>query len=117
LTARQQRIKGILLDGGHNTDAASALAPVINNEVAVIGMMRDKNVDGYLSLIAPKCKKIIATTPSNSRSMTADELKNIALKYCDNVVAIDNPAQAIAQNGITLICGSFYLIRDIINLI
>jgi folylpolyglutamate synthase/dihydropteroate synthase len=41
----------------------------------------------------------------------------IAKKYCDDVVAIDNPVDAVNQKDVTLICGSFYLIRDIINLI
>jgi dihydrofolate synthase/folylpolyglutamate synthase len=117
LPARQQRLNGILLDGGHNVDAAKALESVIKNEIAVIGMMKDKNIDGYLSIVAPKCKKIITTKPNNSRSMSADDLMCIAKKYCDDVVAIDNPVDAVNQKDVTLICGSFYLIRDIINLI
>jgi dihydrofolate synthase/folylpolyglutamate synthase len=117
LPARQQRLNGILLDGGHNVDAAKALESVIKNEVAVIGMMKDKNIDGYLSIVAPKCKKIITTRPNNSRSMSAVDLMCIAKKYCDDVDAIDNPVDAVNQKDVTLICGSFYLIRDIINLI
>lgn len=120
LTARQQKIGGILVDGGHNVNAAQALAPVINNEIALIGMMKDKNIYGYLSLVAPKCKKIITTSASNSRSMAADELANIAKKYCTDVCAIDNPVDALSfakANGLTLICGSFYLVRDIIKYI
>lgn len=120
LTARQQKIGNILVDGGHNVDAAMALAPVINNEIALIGMMKDKNIDGYLSLIAPKCKKIITTSANNPRSMPADELANFAKKYCSDVCAIENPADALSfakANGLTLICGSFYLVRDIIKYI
>lgn len=117
LPARQEKMNGILLDGGHNTDAARALEPKIHEETAVIGMMRDKNVDGYLSVIAPRCKKIIATAPDNPRSMPANELKCIAEKYCRDVVAVDNPADAVNQKDITLVCGSFYLIREVRNLI
>ena len=54
LPARQSKVGNILVDGGHNEDAARALASKINNEVAVVAMMKDKNVDAYLSLIAPK---------------------------------------------------------------
>lgn len=120
LTARQQRIKNILVDGGHNENAAIALKSIINDEIALIAMMKDKNVDAYLSHIAPKCKKIIVTTTTNSRSMSADDLKNIANKYCADVCAINNPLDALAyakNKGLTLICGSFYLVRDIINYI
>lgn len=109
---------GIMLDGGHNVDAALALAPRLNNNIAVIGMMRDKNVDGYLSVVAPHCKKIIATMPSNPRAMPAEELAEIAKKYCNDVIAMDSPVDAVnygRENGLDLICGSFYLIRDIIK--
>ncbi|MCM1286385.1 MAG: Mur ligase family protein [Acetobacter sp.] len=116
--ARQEKINSVLIDGGHNVDSAMALKPVINNEVALIGMMQDKNVDGYLSLIAPKCKKIIATTPNNSRSMTAERLAQIAQKYCSDIIAVSNPNEALEfaqKQGLTLVCGSFYLARDIRN--
>lgn len=118
IPARLERLNGVLLDGGHNPSAAHTLAPVINNEVAVIGMMRDKDVESYLSIIAPKCKRIIAVTPANSRAMSAAELAKIALKYCSDVQVCERPAEAIGNNPeVTLICGSFYLIREIRNLI
>lgn len=116
--ARQQKIGNVLVDGGHNVEAGKALEPMLNNEVALIGMMADKNVDGYLDLVARKCKMIITTTPNNPRSMNSNELKTIAEKYCDNVISVENPLDAIGyakKNGLTLVCGSFYLIREIIK--
>lgn len=116
--ARQQKIGNVLVDAGHNVEAGKALAPILNNEIALIGMMADKNVDGYLDLVAKKCKMIITTTPNNPRSMNSNELKTIAEKYCDNVVSVENPLDAIdyaKKNGLTLVCGSFYLIREIIK--
>jgi dihydrofolate synthase/folylpolyglutamate synthase len=117
LPARQEKINGVLIDGGHNPSSAKYLAKCISDEVAVIGMMADKDVDKFLSLIAPKCKKVITTTPDNPRAISAVELKTIAEKYCDNVVAIDNPKEAVLQEGITLVCGSFFLARDVRNII
>lgn len=114
LPARKERIGDILLDGGHNTDAAKFLEiSLSDNEVAVMGMMADKDIDGYLSVVAPKCRKIITTTPNNPRAIPAEELKKLAEKYCSDVIAINNPADAIKENGITLVCGSFFLARDI----
>ena len=110
LPARQSKVGNILVDGGHNEDAARALAPKINNEIAVVAMMRDKNVDAYLSLIAPKCKAIYATQVDNARSMSASELALVAKKYCDNVFTIDNAEKAITLaklNNLSLVCGSF----------
>ena len=116
LPARQERKGSILLDGGHNVSAAEMLEPIINDETAVIGMMRDKDVEGYLSIVAPKCKKIICVDVDNARAISKDELSCIAKKYCSNVIVADNAHAALRYNP-TLICGSFYMIREIYNLI
>lgn len=117
--ARIENINGVILDGGHNVEAAEALTQALKgkeNTVAIIGMMADKNVEGYLKIIAPLCKAIITVTPNNKRSMPAAQLRGIAEKYCENVIAIDNPQSAFAlakDKGLSLVCGSFYLAREI----
>lgn len=115
--ARQQKIGGILLDGGHNLSAGRELALIINNEIAVIGMMRDKDIDGYLSYVAPKCRKIICTNVNNPRAITAYELAEYAKKYCGDVMVVPDPRMAVKQQDVSLVCGSFYLIKEIMNLI
>lgn len=113
--ARCEIINDVFIDGGHNPAAAQAMIstpPYFKDEVAVIGMLADKDVDRYLSIVAPYCKKIIAVTPDNPRAMPADSLKAIADKYCDNVVAFDSVHKAVTQKDVTLICGSFFLARD-----
>ena len=118
LPARQERVDSVLIDGGHNVAAAHALEPIIDNEVALIGMMRDKNIDGYFKIVAPKCKKIILTKPSNPRAADLPYLYSVASKYCDNVVCIDSPLAALQScKDISLICGSFYLAREVRNFI
>lgn len=120
LPARQEYITdNIMLDGSHNADGALALAKYLPNKeiTAVIGMMQDKDVEFYLKTIAPLCKKIIATEASNSRSMSAYELAKIASRYCNDVEFEPNPHTAVRharQNfEFLLVCGSFYLARDI----
>lgn len=113
LPARQEKIGKILLDGGHNLSAAAFLSSKLNDEIAVIGMMADKDVDGYLSIIAPKCKKIIAVKPDNPRALDAVKLAELAGKYCDDVVAMEDSAKAVMQPGVSLVCGSFFLARDV----
>ncbi len=117
LPARQEFLNGVLLDGGHNKGAAMALAPMLSdNECAVIAMLRDKDADAYLSLVAPHCKMIVATQVDNPRALPADELALLAKKYCDNVSVCSNPHDALSfarENGLTLVCGSFYLAREI----
>lgn len=123
LPARQEYIGSVMLDGAHNKNGAQALEPYLPNGkvTAVIGMMKDKDVDGYLSIVAPHLNKIITTTPDNPRSMPADELKLLAQKYCKDVVAVDssNEAMALAKQdkNFKLVCGSFYLAREVRNLI
>lgn len=123
LPARQEMIGNIMLDGAHNFDGAKALASVLDNKkvTAVIGMMKDKDIDGYLSIIAPFCDRIITVSPNNSRAISADELKNIAKKYCANVSsaysAVDAINRAKQYNNFHLVCGSFYLAREVRNLL
>lgn len=116
LPARQEYIGGVLLDGGHNFSAAQGLAERLNDEVAVIGMMKDKDVDGYLSLVASRCRSIIAVTPDNPRALPASELAELAKRYCSDVKAVENPLEAIRlarENGLSLVCGSFFLARQV----
>ena len=119
IPARQEMINGIMLDGAHNVDGALALKKNLPDEkiCAVMGMMRDKDIDGYLSHIAPHCDMIITVTPDNPRSMDAKDLAALASKYCNNVIAEKNIPNAIRllkkQNCFKLICGSFYLAREV----
>lgn len=123
LPARQEYIGNVMLDGAHNKNGAQALEPYLPNGkvTAVIGMMKDKDVDGYLSIIAPHLNRIITTTPDNPRSMPAEELKHLAQKYCKDVVAVDSSNDAVAlakqDENFKLVCGSFYLAREVRNLI
>ena len=123
LPARQEYIGNVMLDGAHNKNGAQALEPYLPNGkvTAVIGMMKDKDVDGYLSIIAPHLNRIITTTPDNPRSMPAEELKHLAQKYCKDVVAVDSSNKAVAlakqDENFKLVCGSFYLAREVRNLI
>ena len=123
LPARQEYIGNVMLDGAHNKNGAQALEPYLPNGkvTAVIGMMKDKDVDGYLSIIAPHLNRIITTTPDNPRSMLAEELKHLSQKYCKDVVAVDSSNDAVAlakqDENFKLVCGSFYLAREIRNLI
>lgn len=123
LPARQEYIGAIMLDGAHNKNGAVALEPYLPNGkiTAVIGMMKDKDVDGYLSVIAVHIDRIITTTPDNPRSMSAEQLKELALKHCNNVVAVSDSKSAIElakqDKNFKLVCGSFYLAREVKNLI
>lgn len=113
----------VILDGGHNAQGAEALSSALERYVgekvdAVIGMMEDKECEKAISFIARHCKKIIATTPDNPRSMKAEKLRSIALRYCDDCIAVASPEKAVKllladKLCPKLVCGSFYLAGDV----
>lgn len=112
----------VILDGGHNEGCAEAIARTVKKILpdqkitAVLGMMADKDIDGFIGIIAPLCKSIITVTPSNPRSLTAEKLKEIAKKYCADVTAAKDISDALEKAGKSaelLICGSLYLAGDI----
>ena len=75
--------------------------------------MADKDIEAYLSVIAPKCRKIITTSPNNPRAVSAEKLKEKAENYCSDVTAIENPLEAVQQKDVSLVCGSFFLAREV----
>ena len=115
----------IIRDGGHNEGCANALHDFLTKYKAtninmLVGLMADKDVESYVSKIAPLCKSVVTVTPSNPRALDSEKLKTIAAKYCNNVKSIKNPKEGYKyilsisnQNDMVLVCGSFYLMSDI----
>lgn len=113
----------VMLDGSHNPDGATALdfrLPKDRQITAVIAMMKDKDAEDYLSVVAARCDRIIATTlKDNPRAMSAGKLADIAGHYCTDVQVVEDPHEAVKKgmktrkNDFLLICGSFYLAREI----
>ena len=115
----------IIRDGGHNEGCASALHNFltkynVQNIKMLIGLMADKDVEGYVQKIAPLCKSIVTVTPSNPRALNGDKLKEIAEKYCKNINFINNPKEGYKyilsnsdEDDTVLVCGSFYMMSDI----
>ena len=115
----------IIRDGGHNEGCANALHDFLikyktKNINMLIGLMADKDVEGYVKKIAPLCKSVVTVTPSNPRALDCESLKDIAEKYCKNTKSINNPKEGykyILSNAkkdeTVLVCGSFYMMSDI----
>lgn len=117
----------IIRDGGHNEGCANALYNFltkykVKNINMLIGLMADKDVEGYVSKIAPLCKSVVTVTPSNPRALNSEKLKEIAEKYCKNTKSINNPKEGYKyilsntkKDETILVCGSFYLMSDIFS--
>ena len=126
----------IILDGGHNVNAAEALRKAIEESydfkqlVGVVAMMRDKQVEEYLGVLEPILSSVVVTENSwRERVMPADELEKIAVDVFgrDRVIKEANLPDAIqtAVNMVdaedelgvgyghgVLICGSFVTAGD-----
>ena len=115
----------IIRDGGHNEGCAEALYNFlkkynVQNINMLIGLMADKDVEGYVGKIAPLCKSVVTVTPTNPRALNGEDLKTITEKYCDDVKFINNPQEGYKyilsntkEDEAILVCGSFYMMSDI----
>ena len=116
----------VIIDGGHNAEGAVALRDSLVSllpnapKTLVIGLMADKDVDTIVSTLAPISKRIITTTPSNPRALSAEKLASKVSAFCDEVEVEPSPCKAfdLAKNALSkgeclIVCGSLYLAGDI----
>lgn len=106
----------IVLDGAHNPDGANALSQMMKKYsggiVAVIGAMKDKDIETVLKTTLTHCKRAVAVTVENSpRSLKAKELKTLAEKHCPCVAAknYDDALSKIKGEEKVFVFGSLYL--------
>ena len=83
-------------------------------------MMNDKAVENSLNPLISKADTFIAVTPENPRAMKAEDLGEIAKKYCHNVITCDNANSAvdsvkmkITENDMLFVVGSLYLAGEV----
>jgi dihydrofolate synthase/folylpolyglutamate synthase len=75
----------VLVDAAHNPHGARALAAALTTEfrftrlVAVVAVMRDKDVRGILAELEPVVAEVVVSTNSSPRAMDPDELGALAV--------------------------------------
>lgn len=116
-----------LFDGAHNIGGARALAEFISGYekrpiTVVFGAMNDKNVTEILTVLGPLADKIVLTEPSNSRSLSYEELlEQLPASFSrehtfasDSVEHAIDIAETITPNdGVVLVTGSLYLVGEV----
>jgi dihydrofolate synthase / folylpolyglutamate synthase len=111
----------LLLDAAHNPSGAAALASYLSDArmapiPIVFAAMRDKDVRGMLSPLAPLASRFIATTVASARAMEVESLVSEMLRVAPDVPVESQPSAdlAVAQalGGVTraVAAGSIYLI-------
>jgi dihydrofolate synthase/folylpolyglutamate synthase len=118
----QWRGAEVLIDAAHNPAGARALADYLRvtgwtGMTLVVGVMRDKDITGMLSVLLPCCSTLVCTTPPSSRALSAEALAAIAAELPSapaRVVAIADPTAALTyacQAGAQVVAaGSIFLI-------
>jgi len=113
-----------LLDGGHNPDAAKALAAFLaglDGPVdAIIGMMASKDARAFLAIIAPHMRSVTAVPIAGHDAVTPDALAAMAGEHvatCHTAPDVPSAVERLGgDNGTVLIAGSLYLAGDVLRL-
>lgn len=120
-----QKIEGrpaVYLDGGHNRDAVANLAAFLQDHTRpprslVFGIMRDKDIEVVLGLLAPLFERIYFTSFKSARVAAPQRLK----EACPRGRAVPDPElalrRALEAGATTVVAGSFYLVGEILSAI
>lgn len=118
----------VILDGAHNPDAARILREALNSyfkglkPIFIIGILKDKDKDGFLSNLGIFSHKVIVTEPKIDRKCPKEELFEIAKKYTQDVYlcnelkdALEYAKNIVQKDELICICGSLYLVGEAID--
>jgi len=106
-------------DGAHNLAGLGYVLPRLPSAryVVVASVLADKDVDGMLAALSALSDRLVATSSSNARALSATDLAERARPYFGNVAAIEDPIAALAHaRGLgepLLVTGSLYLLADL----
>ena len=125
LPARQEvlcRQPLVLLDGAHNLQGMEALAETVKAHLAdrrtavVMGMLRDKQYDECIGVMARLCGKLFAVRPDSARALAEQEVVQVAQRhgcdaaaYGDADAAVRDALDYCGPDGAVVICGSLYM--------
>lgn len=119
----------LLLDGAHNPAAAQALALYLTELrserpgarlILLVGMMRDKDREGFFRILLPLVDEVILTQASLPRAATVHMLREAIGQRAEGVHEAPAPADALAQarrlagpEDVILVTGSLLLVGEV----
>jgi dihydrofolate synthase/folylpolyglutamate synthase len=118
---RLQGGRQVLLDAAHNVDGAQALAAYLlrrhpERPALVIGVMRDKDVEGIIGALLPVVSSVVATAAATPRAIPARELAGRIAATGPSVPVRAEPdpptavAQALSSSGTVCVAGSIFVV-------
>ena len=114
----------VVVDAAHNTDSAITLTRTmmdvgVSPACFIFGIMRDKDVDGFLRTISPHARAIIATAPHYKRAVPPDVLAQRALRWCPWVLWESDHWRALEVASSLcdriVVTGSIYLLGEMLT--
>jgi dihydrofolate synthase/folylpolyglutamate synthase len=106
-------------DGAHNLAGLGYVLPRLPSAsyVVVASILADKDVDGMLAALSALGDRLVATSSSSSRALSAADLAERARPYFGQVEAIEDPIEALGRarrlGEPLLVTGSLYLLADL----
>jgi dihydrofolate synthase/folylpolyglutamate synthase len=106
-------------DGAHNLDGVGYVLARLPSAryVLVASILADKDVDGMLAALSVLGDRLIATSSSNDRALSAPDLAERARPYFGQIEAVDDPVEALVRarslGEPLLVTGSLYLLADL----
>lgn len=132
VAGRFQRIGNapeIVLDVAHNPEAARALAatlrvqPVAGRNLAVLGILADKDVAAVLGALTPCFDSWFVCTPDSPRALAAESLASQLKQHTEAPVTLYHSPQDALQNALKhaavddriVVFGSFYTVAAVLQ--
>lgn len=125
-----RRVPTVVLDGGHNPQCMAALTKNVADYLphrpltVLTGVLGDKDYAHMYDGLAPLATRFITVTPQNPRALSAEALAAQLSAYGKSVTPCASIAQGVAaalaaaerdENGAVLVCGSLYLLGDVMD--
>jgi dihydrofolate synthase/folylpolyglutamate synthase len=106
-------------DGAHNLSGLGYALPRLPSAryVVVASILADKDVDGMLAALSVLGDRLVATSSSSERSLSAADLAKRGGPFFSHVELIEDPVEALAHARTlgepVLVTGSLYLLADL----
>ncbi|MEM0157917.1 MAG: folylpolyglutamate synthase/dihydrofolate synthase family protein [Thermoplasmataceae archaeon] len=116
----------VLVDCAHNPPAANALRISlkklgVENPLAVVGMLSDKDVYSFLKVMSQITDRVVFTTPDEpDRAVDPHKLENLGGKFFRELSVVPNLKEAYnlakESSDLVLVTGSMYLVGAIMEM-
>jgi dihydrofolate synthase/folylpolyglutamate synthase len=114
----------VIIDVAHNTDGMQALCEALrqlygeHKIYAAVGMCADKQANRCIPLLAGHLTHCFTAAADTPRAIPADDLAGLAAPHCPATAcasvaeAVKSAVTAAGNDGIVLICGTFYMMPE-----